>query len=49
LFDEETNVIKAADEAAQETIDRSWKESKQKKVEAENRITVEKVNNNYRD
>lgn len=49
LFDEETNVIKAADEAAQETIDRSWKESKQKKVAAENKITVEKVNNNYRD
>ena len=47
LFNESSDVVKEADEAAIQTIDPSWSPRKQRAVKRENELTVEKTNNNY--
>ena len=49
LFDETSDIIKEADEAAMVTEDVSRTNSKRRKVRKENEITVEKTTNNYLD
>lgn len=49
LFNEELDIIKWADEAAQKTVNPTWKNSKIKKMEKQNKVLAEKMVNNYRD
>lgn len=47
LFNESSDVVKEADEAAIQTIDKTRSPRKQRAVKRENELTVEKTNNNY--
>ncbi|MBO7694565.1 MAG: hypothetical protein J6T10_18265 [Methanobrevibacter sp.] len=47
MFNESSDVVKEADEAAIQTIDKTRSPRKQRAVKRENELTVEKTNNNY--